>query len=193
MQLNITLSHLLLIIDTFVIGLIISDSNTIATYKVANSIPQALAFIPTCVVIYILPYFIKHNKERKWLSTNLKKIILYGGLIYGLFSLGIILLSKIIIGLLYGAQYNDAVLPFIILIIGFFFNATFTVPCSSIMQGLRKVNINLYISVISLVLNLVLNFIFINLFGFVGVAITTTLIQIITSVYYLVYLRKKVL
>lgn len=193
MQVNITLSHLLLIIDTFVIGLIISDSNTIATYKVANSIPQALAFIPTCVVIYILPYFIKHNKERKWLNTNIKKIIIYGSVVYGIFAGGLILFSNLIITILYGAQYKEAVLPFCILILGFYFNATFTVPCSSIMQGLRKVNVNLIISVISLVLNLILNFIFINIFGFVGVAITTTLIQIITSAYYLYYLKKKIM
>lgn len=193
MQLNITLSHLLLIIDTFVIGLIISDANIIATYKVANSIPQALAFIPTCVVIYILPYFIKHNKEKEWLSLNIKKIIIYGCVIYGIFALGLIAFSKIIIQILYGMQYRDAVLAFNILIVGFYFNAVFTVPCSSIMQGLRKVNVNLVISIISLILNFALNFVFINIFGFVGVAITTTLIQVLTSAYYVYYLKKKVI
>ena len=140
-----------------------------------------------------MPYFIKHSKDKNWLSLNIKKIIIYGCIIYGIFAFGLIIFSKIIIQLLYGAQYNDAVLAFNILIIGFYFNATFTVPCSSIMQGLRKVNVNLVISIISLILNLVLNFIFINIFGFVGVAVTTTLIQLITSLYYVFYLKKKVL
>lgn len=186
-QLNDTMSTLLLIVDTFLIGLLIADSNIIATYKVASTIPHALAFLPSCTMMYVYPYFIKHRNDYNWLLKNTKKLILYGGLIYLFLTLFLIFGSKYIIILLFGKQYVEAIPAFIILIIGFFFSSAIKIPCANITYSIKKMNINLILNAVSIILNAILNVIFIKWFGFVGAAITTTLISIIVSLIFLIY------
>ncbi len=189
-QLNDTMSTLLLVVDTFLIGLLIADSGVIATYKVASTIPHALAFLPSCTMIYVYPYFIKHRDDYTWLLKYLKKLILYSGLVYLLLTLFLILGSRYIIVILFGKQYTDAILPFIILVIGFFFSSTIKIPCANVTYSMKKMKINLILNFLAIILNFVLNIIFIKLFGFVGVAITTTLISIIISFIFLIYTFK---
>ena len=189
-QINSTIGTLLIIVDTFIIGYMIKSPEILANYKVASAIPHALTFIPTTIVIYILPYFIKHNKDKKWLRENFKKIILYSFFGFGLLSLFLIIASKLIFNILYGSKYLDAILPFNILIIGFFFTACLETPCSNIMYAMRKVKVNVVVNCISLVINIISNIFFINLFGYIGAAITTTIIYIIKSVIYLLYVIK---
>lgn len=189
-QLNNTIGGMLLICDTFLIGLLIAKAEVVALYKVASAIPNALAFIPTSVIIYVLPYFIKNNKNQKWLKNSFKKMIYLGIFGYGILSLGLILGSKIIFKVLFGNQYLDSILPFIILIIGFFFSSAFKIPCSNITYSMRKVKVNIVINVIAIVINIISNIIFIKLFGYIGVAITTTIINITTSIIYLIYVNR---
>jgi len=189
-QINNTISGLLIVVDTFIIGLIISDPDIIATYKVGSTIPHALTFISTCVAIYIVPYFIKNNKNKKWLRSNLKKILLYGTLGYGLMFGSIILLANFIIGIVYGSNYSNSVSVFIILMIGLFFTSAYKIPCANMLQSMKKVKINIIVNVTAVFLNAILNVIFINKFGFVGAAITTTIINIFVSLIYMIYLFK---
>lgn len=188
-QLNNTIGGLLLVCDTFLIGLLIAKAEVVALYKVASAIPNALAFIPASVVIYVLPYFIKNNKNRKWLQKSFKYMIFWGVIGYGVISLGLILSSRLIFKILFGKQYLDAILPFTILVIGFFFSSAFKIPCSNITYSLRKVKINIIVNVIALIINIISNIVFIKLFGYIGVAITTTIINIITSIIYLIYVN----
>lgn len=189
-QINSTISSILLYIDTFMIGFMLANSEIVAEFKVASAIPSALAFLPTCVIIYILPYFVKNNKNINWIKTNMKNLIKYGALGYGIISLILIVGSKLIFKILYTEQYYNSILPFIILIIGFFFTATFKIPCNNVLYALRKLKFNLYITITSGVLKIVLNLLFIRMWGTIGVAITTTLINILSSLLGICYIRK---
>lgn len=188
-QLNNTIGGLLLVCDTFLIGLLIAKAEVVALYKVASAIPNALAFIPASVIIYVLPYFIKNNKNQLWLKKSFKKMIFWGIIGYGIIAVGLIMGSKIIFSILFGKQYQDSILPFIILVIGFFFSSAFKIPCSNITYSLRKVKVNIIINVIAIVINIISNIVFIKLFGYIGVAVTTTIINITTSIIYLVYVN----
>ena len=186
-QISNTIGSLLIYIDTFMIGLLIATPESVAIYKVASTIPAALAFLPNCVMVYVIPYFVLHNREPKWLKDKYYKLIKYGIIGYGLFSLVLILGSKIIINTLYTEEYSDAIIPFIILMIGFFFSATFKIPMGNILAALRKMKVKLIINVSSGILNIVLNVSFIKYFGITGAAITTTLINIFSSVLGVMY------
>lgn len=187
-QLNNTLGGLLIIIDTFLVGLLIAKPESVALYKVGSAIPHALSFLPTCVVIYILPYFIKNNKNIDWLWSKYKILIKYGALFYGFISLILILFSKLIFYILYGTQYYKAIPIYIVLVISFFFSATIKIPCSNITYSLRKVKFNLCINVLCLIINIISNYVFINAFGTIGAALTTMIINIISSLAYLIYI-----
>lgn len=186
-QVSNTIGSLLIYIDTFMIGLLIATPESVALYKVASTIPAALAFLPNCVMIYVIPYFVLHNREPKWLKNKYSKLIKYGIIGYGLFSLVLILGSKFIINTLYTEEYSEAVLPFIILMIGFFFSATFKIPMNNILAALRKMKFKVIINVSSGILNVILNVWFIKYFGITGAAITTTLINIFSSVLGVLY------
>jgi len=189
-QINNTIGGALIIIDTFIIGLLIANPIDIASYKVASIIPHALSFLPTCVVIYTLPYFIKNNQNIAWMKKNFNRLIKYGLMIYAIICLGLIVFSKLTFSILYGNKYNEAIPIFIVLIIGFFFSATFKIPCSNIVYSMKKVRVNIIINVISIIINFISNIIFLRLFGVIGVAITTTLINIISSIIYVIYINK---
>jgi len=189
-QLNSTLSSILLNIDIFLIGIMIANSEAIATYKVAATIPLALSFLPSCVIIYLLPYFVIHNKDKDWIHRNYIKLIKYGAIAYGIISGGLILFAKPLFYILYGTQYDDAILPFIILMIGFFFNATFKIPTNNILYSMRKLKFNLMVTISASILNFILNIIFIDLIGANGAAISTMMINIISSILLIYYVRK---
>lgn len=189
-QLNSTISGILLNIDIFLIGIVIGTSTSVALYKVASTIPMALSFLPTCVMIYILPYFIMHKDDFQWIKKTYKKLIKYGMLGYGFISFCFIVFAKVLFEILYTDIYNEAILPFQILIIGFFFSATFKIPTNNIIYSMRKVKINLIFTVISAISNFVLNIFFIKKWGITGAAITTTIINIVSSILLMIYVKK---
>ena len=184
---NLT-STLLYSIDIFVIGLLVTNARNLSIYKVATIIPNALSFLPSCLMIYLIPYYVNHNKDNQWIKNSTKKLFKYGFFIYLVISILLILSSKYIFLILYGKEYVEAMYPFMILIVGFLFNSTFKVPIGNIISSLKYPMYNTVVNIICLVCNLVFNYLFIKLFGYIGAAITTTMITIIASLLYL-YIR----
>lgn len=192
-QLNSSISSLLIYVDTFMVGLILSTSESVASYKVASTIPSALAFLPTCVIVYVLPYFVANNKDKEWLKSKYYKLIKYGILGYGLFTMGLILFSKLIFNFLYTQTYQEAIVPFCILMVGFFFSATLKIPTNNILCAMRKLKSNLVITILSGIVNALLNVIFIRKYGIVGAALTTTFTNIFSSIIGLFLTRKAII
>lgn len=189
-QVNSSINGILLIIDTFLIGLLIADSATVASYKIASAIPHALTFLSGCVAVYTMPHFIKHNKDNEWINNNLNKMIKYGSLIYGILFIGVIAFSNIIIKLIYGSNYLDTVPTFIVLMIGLFFSSAYKIPISNTLHCMGKIRINIMVNTVSAIINAMLNVAFIINYGYIGAAITTTLINIAGSIFYIVYIKK---
>lgn len=188
-QINSSLSNLLYTIDIFLIGVLITSSNDLAIYKVSTIIPSALAFLPYCFIIYIFPYFIINNQSKNWLSINLKRILKYGSIIYGIITLLLICSSYYLVLFLYGKEYLASVLPFNILLIGFFFEAVFTMPSANIIYSQKKVKINILINVLAIIVNFILDVIFILVMGYIGVAVATVLVKFITAMVSLRYVK----
>lgn len=186
---NLT-SYFLYSVDIFVIGLVITNNEQVSLYKVSTVIPNALAFLPGCLMMYLLPKFVKNSKNEQWIMTQLKKIILYGFVIYFLIYLFFSIFSKNIILILYGEKYIDSVYPFLILMVGFLINATFCVPICNIICALKKHNYNTITNTIAILCNVTLNYIFIKKFGYIGASITTTLVTILSSVLSFIFLKK---
>ena len=74
-------------------------------------------------------------------------------------------------------------------------SATLRIPAGNILSMIRKVKVNLYISIISGIANIILDIVLIKLWGSVGAAIATILVVIISSViavnYLIIYLYKE--
>lgn len=189
-QLNNTLSNFLYTIDIFILGIMNIQTIEISTYKVATVIPTALVFLPQCLSVYIFPYFVEHNNNVRWINEKIKEILKCIVPFYGLITLVGIALSRLIINILYGADYLQAVLPFSILMIGFFFNAAIKNFFGNIIYSFHKVKFSVFLNMLAIILNVIFNIIFVKIWGFTGVAISTAIIDIITAIISVIYLRK---
>ena len=189
-QLNNTIGGLMLIIDTFLIGIMIAEPEVIATYNVGSKLPYALTFLSSCVAIYILPHFIKHNKDMKWLKRNFNNLLKYSILGFAIICILLILFSKLIFMIIFGEQYYDAIPIYIVLVIGLFFTSALKSPCSNILSALRKIRINIITNIICVIVNFISNIFSIKLLGIIGAAITTTATNMIISIVYVIYLKR---
>jgi len=189
-QITNTLGSILIYIDTFMIGYILSTAESVAIYKVASTIPSALSFIPTCVMIYVLPYFVLHNKDKKWLKTRYNQLIKFGIIGYGIITVILIIASKLIIQFLYTDIYMESLYPFIILLVGFFISSAFTIPTDNVLASMRKLNFKIIITIISGTINILLNVLFINKWGLIGAALATVIANIISAISSIIYVER---
>lgn len=186
-SLNNALSQLLSLLGTFMLGLIISDADSIAGYKVASVIPMALGFIPGSLMMYAYPYFARNKDNREWVAGKYRFIMIYAGLGNLLITLGGILLAEPIIRLIFGWQYLDAVLPFRILMASYFISGTFRTIAGNLLVTQRKLKVNLANGIIGGLSSIVLNALLIPAYGSAGAAWSYMITMIITGIHYTAY------
>ena len=193
-QLNNGVYKALTLLDVFLIGIFVADSEIISSYKVATTIPLALAFIPSALAIYIVPFFSRNRTNISWTRRNYYKLILLSGLGNFFITIGLIALSPYLIPLIFGSQYADAVTCFCILMVGYFFSATFSVVSANIIYTQRKVRTNIIITALSGFASCVLNVLLIPWLGPIGASLAATLVHVFTAClnfgYMVFYLRR---
>lgn len=189
-MMNIGTGQLLFLLDIFIIGLLISDTNSIASYKVATLIPNALLFIPSSLMVYTYPYFAKNNKDKIWVKRNYILITKYFGIFNLIITTGLVLLAPVIIKVIFGTQYLDAVPVFRLLALSYFFSATFRKVIGNILVTQRKLKVNFWIGIFEGILNIVINIVLVSKFGVIGAAITTLIIVILSSLISYIYINK---
>lgn len=194
-MMNNGLSSLMYLLDIFVLGFVIPDSSVVASYKVATQIPTAMIFIPTAFITYIYPYFARHREDKEWVRKKYILVSLAIGAICFAISAFCIILAPLIIGLIFGKQYLDAVPCFRILSLSFAVSSVFRILPGNILTTQRRLKFNLFVAFFSSAFNTVMNVIFITRWHSIGAALSTILTVVLTSVLnvcYLVYvLRKK--
>lgn len=187
---NNSISQILYIIDIFLIGYLIADKLILASYKIATLIPVALNFIPISVMIYIYPYFAQNSNDIKWVRENYINLLRYSFFINLLISLILVIFSKSIIRFVFSEKYLDAQLPFVILSVGYFFSATLRIPSGNIINAIGKIKFNFYNTLISGIINIVLDIYFIKKIGSIGASYVTLLVFIISGIIGNIFLFK---
>ena len=191
---NTSLSQLLYLLDLFVLGLVDPQETMLASYRVATIIPSALAFIPISLVTYLYPYFAENRNEPAWCLKRYKQILLGLGTFNMLLSAGLCLFAPIIIKLLFGEQYMDIVPLFRVLSLNYFFSGTFRVLAGNLLVTQRKLKFNFMVAVMSGIINIIADFIFISRWGPMGAALATVLVVVFSGILntsYLFYIFKK--
>lgn len=194
-MLNNSASVILYNLDVFVLGIVMTEETVVASYKVATYIPNALSFIPTALVVYIYPYFAQNSENTGWVKKNYIRLVKWFALFNFLLVMLLFVAAPWIIRLVFGNQYIDSLNVFRILIISYFFNATFRNTTGNILASQRKYKTNLIIGILSGVINVLGDFILIPQYGGEGAAITTLMVTISASFFMVVsffyYLHKK--
>ena len=185
---NAGLSQLLYLLDTFVLGMVNAEETVIATYKVATIVPSNLVFITMAIITYIYPHFAAHRGDGKWCMQSYKKILLLLGSCNLFVSIVLFTAAPLVIRLLYGNEYLDAVPIMRVLAVNFFFSGTFRVLSGNLLVTQRKLKFNFCVALMAGTVNIIADFLFIQWWGAMGAAIATLLVVAITSVANTIYL-----
>ncbi len=191
------MNSLLYLIDVTMVASLMKSAEQTAIYKVATFAPNALSFIPTSVVIYILPNLISHNKDKTWLRDRVKKYYTYLGFTNIIITVAVVALAPIIVLVLSGDKYTSAVPLFRILMIGYAISATFRTLGTNILFGLKKVNINMIINIVASGADILLNYILIKKQGAYGAAYATIISEAIAAIItfsytiWLIYIKRE--
>ncbi len=188
--LNNGMNQLLYTIDVFLIGLLISSELILASYKVATQIPNAMRFIPQVTVIFIYPYFAEHRLDKDWCKKAYKKLMIPFTLAILFVTIILLVLAPLVISIVYGDKYLDAVPVFRVLTIGFLISAPFRTITVNLLLTQRKIKFNFIVSIITGIINVIGNILLIPVLGALGAAYVTVFVIIISSLISTVYLLK---
>lgn len=161
-------------IDTVLLGLY-SSNYEVGIYAVGKNIVNTVPQISLAIAMGTMPVFAKINdKNKQELKQLFYKILKINTWLMASIIIGIIFFSGFLIPLIYGANYAGAVLPLQILTI-FLVCRSFLIFLNLFLdyQGLAKKR--LFNSIISMVLNIILNLILIPRYGAVGASIGTSI------------------
>lgn len=167
--------------DKIMLGAFI-DKTSVGIYSAALTISELWQFIPMAIINSSRPLLLQYKKEdEKKYNDRIKlvySIVIYMGMAVGI---GMMLLGKIAIQILYGKEYLTAYIPLSILI----WASMFAVLGSARTTWLITENKEKYLKIFVLfgaIVNLILNYLLIKRFTIIGVAVATLIAQIVVSI-----------
>ncbi|WP_052463546.1 oligosaccharide flippase family protein [Thermotoga caldifontis] len=189
-MLSNVMSQILYLIDVLLVGLIVKSDTVVATYKTSTLVPFALNFIPLSVMTYVYPYFARKKMEKQWIKERYRRLVEYLLLLNSCISIFLIITAPLVIRVLFGSRYLDAVTTFRILAFGYLIAGTFRIPAGNILASLGKVEVNLWNAIISGIANVILDVVLIKAYGAIGAAVATVLVFLISSLFGSLYLKR---
>ena len=184
-------STALVLLDVTCLSIVLDSSVSLADYKVAATIPMALAFVPKNLATFYYPKLVSaFSGSKKQGVSELFKMAKLSALINGGIFLCLVLFAPLIIWILYGDKYMNIVPIFRILSINYLIDAVRNITGNTIAV-LKKVKANLVFSVISGVLKIGLNIWLIGTLGSVGAAVSTVAVTVCIVVLNVLYLWRQ--
>ncbi len=171
-------------IDVYMIGVIL-DPGMAAIYLVAVLFVERLGLVSQSVSTIMLPSMSSLNKEKEkqyemmYMAFSMNVLVTFLSCIV----LSIIIYPLII--LFYGLEYVNAVYVFYILVVGVFSKSCARILSVS-MSAFGRPELNFYVSLVMILINVSLNLILIPEFGIYGAAIATTISYVVNLIVKLV-------
>ncbi len=178
---NNAFSGLLFVLDIVIISYVIKKPELVASYRVASIIPFAFSFIPSVVMTYYYPFFVKNSSDVIYIRALYRNITKKMLICTGIISIFLVLLAKPIIIIVFGKIYKDSIIPFQILSFGFWILASSRSINGNILASLGKIKHSLFITTLVLIFNSVITFILVKYFGIIGAAIGVVIIYLLSS------------
>lgn len=176
--------------DTFLLGRY-CDPTTLADYRVAYTIPGCVNIISSAIGIFVAPYFVQNEKNHAWVRKSFKLAYICTAAVIGVVCLGIAVLAKPVVWLLYGSQYLNIVPVMRILLVAAFFNCGLRYTTANLLAAMGQVKYNMAISVLGMAMQLGVNIYMVPRYGAVGVAATSCGVYLFMAVVLLAIFLKK--
>jgi O-antigen/teichoic acid export membrane protein len=91
------------------------------------------------------------------------------------------LLFVFIILFVFGAHYEQSILPFQILVFGFWIVATFRTINGNILASLGRAKMAMWLNIVIVTINIVLTYILVKNFGMVGAAVGIVIVYVLAG------------
>ncbi len=169
-------------IDSILLSKMIGDA-AVGFYSIPYKITYAFQFIPLALVAALYPKFSEyfaHDKEK--LSYIFERGVKYLLLIAMPIAIGISILAKDIILLLYTEEYMSSILPLKILIISLIFSYL-SFPIGAFLNACDKQKMQTTIVGIVMLVNIALNLVLIPRYDIVGAAIAALVGNVLLTVF----------
>ncbi len=175
--------------DKLFIGFLYSTEQYAIYANAAKELPfTMISHSITAVLLPVIARKLKDNRIKE--SVDLwKEATSVAYMINSFFAFGLIVFSKEAMVFLYSQKYESGFAVFAIYSLLMLFRSAYF---GTMLQLRGKTNIILKSSIFSLVLNLVLNFVFYYFIGFIGPAVATILATAISSGYQLVKTKEEI-
>ncbi len=176
-------------LDTVMMGFLSNDVE-VGIYAVAKQIIVKLPHIALAIVLGTMPVFAKLSPENKCkLRSFFYRLLKYNTIIFGSIALGIVTASWFFVPLFFGVEYAESALV-LVLLTPYLVLASYSVFFEYLLdyQGLAKKRAMNF--ALAIILNIVLNFILIPLYGGIGAAISTSISYLPYAVLNWIQMRK---
>lgn len=181
--------ELLISIDLYMVKAILKDDYLTGIYNASLTVGRIPYYLFYALTIILLPAISKSTAEQDMKKTRL--LITWSlRLMLWVLVPAIVIMSRFsssIIDLFYGQGYMEAARSMSILVYGVGFLTVFYVM-SFVMNGAGKTKISMLISIAGVVINTLLNYVFIQKYGIVGSAAATSIASAIVTVIMLFFL-----
>lgn len=167
-------SQILYSIDIVMLGNVLGNSSDVAVYKAAGIIPFNLRFIASAFITADYVKFAENETNRNYLvSYYLNYLKIFAPL--ALFIIGFFYFSRELISSVFGNGYEKVSSIIWVFAISVAANFILRIPLGNILSATKWANYNAFISVLSLMINIVLNYFFIIKYGMIGAVWATAL------------------
>lgn len=161
-------------IDTIMIGLLSTDVE-VGLYAAAKNIIVKIPHISYALAMGTMPVFAqKLTLNREMYRDRLEGLLRTNAIIILPIIGGILLFSGYFIPFIYGSGYEGSVLPFQILTL-YLLCVSFSIPLGQLLDYQGQATKRAYFMVLMILINIILNFLLIPVYGAVGAAIGTSL------------------
>ena len=177
--------------EMFLINNYIKDEIVSANYKVAILIPSQIVFLTSSVVVYLFPKLAQiADKLKDALKITVKVGTLLFGIIIALCSIGYVI-SPLIIRVVYGERYIDAIRLSKVYWIVYGLNAGFRMLPMNVLPAIGSTLFNSFISILSCIVHVCILRKLIISYGIYGAPYSLMIVYIISGCIYWFYLYIK--
>lgn len=176
-------SQLIILVGTTLVGALTGDQVAVASYAAATTIPFALMFLPSMVMTYAAPYFIRHAGDRAWVLKKWGLCTVGVGVVVSVVAVACIVGSGWVVPFVFGEQYASSIPSFQILMVAFAVGSTFRTVSGNVLASHRRYGFNFVSNTVSLALALVATYVLVPSMGIAGAAVGYVASMIVGSVF----------
>lgn len=175
--------------ETFIVSFVLKSEERLAEYRVAANILPISLFLMEAVLVFILPYFIQHAGDRRWIWQNYKKLSLINGGVMTLLHGGLFVFAGLFVFIVYGRQYLDVVPLVRLFLVASWIQTVCRGLAGNILAVTGEERFNMKINVIFVVIHAVIDVIAVKALGIYGAAIALVVVYLLSGIIMNLHLR----